>query len=272
MTLKLTPEQLEERRRQLDRAGFQAWLSPIVLLLVVYIYRVLLSPLLSRALHKSLHSSTRHPSTIGLFVRRANWLLSTTYIPGSGPLSYQLFALSYSAWLVYLARRNTGQDYMHVTKAFGQIAISQLPFQYLLAMKSQKWSPIAHATGLTHEKLNTVHRVFGRMVHLLMICHAVLYLRFFIALGILPKRVQNWDVRFGLMAFWSTNILAIMALAPIRRRVYHAVFYRSHVVLSAGLVPALWFHVPYTRWIIAQVAVLYLANGVLRMMARTGAE
>lgn len=160
---------------------------------------------------------------------------------------------------------------MHVTKAFGHVAVSQLPMHYLLAIKSPS-SPITKMTGLTHERLNAYHRLFGRIIHSFLATHAILYLRFFAKMNLLPKRLQDWDVRLGIMAFWTLNFLAILAIPQIRAKAYHKIFYRSHVIFSALLLIVLWFHVPYTRLYVGQAAAAWALNGVLRKGASQPAK
>ena len=103
---------------------------------------------------------------------------------------------------------------MHLTKAFGHVAVSQLPLHYLLSMKAPT-SPITLATGLTHERLNAYHRLFGRIIHGLLGTHAILYIRFFILNDLMAKRIQDRDVRLGLIAFWLFNFLGLLAIPPI---------------------------------------------------------
>ncbi|KIW27378.1 uncharacterized protein PV07_07121 [Cladophialophora immunda] len=261
MSLKLTPSELEERRHQLNRAGFHAWLSPIILLVVAYLCRRYFHAVFLSSKSPASASRSPHVSQVQLFLRRAEWILQTTYIPEFGPLSVQLLALMYTAWLLYLTFHNTGEDYMHLTKAFGHVAISQLPMHYLLSLKHTTYSPLRWATGLTHERLNAVHRIFGRIVHAFLATHAVLYLRFFVKMGLLPKRIKDPDVRFGILAFWMFNFLGVLSLPVVRRKMYHFLFYRSHVLLSALVIPVLWAHVPYTRFYVAQVAVIWILGG-----------
>lgn len=251
--INLSPEQIEIRRKLLDQAGYQAYLAPIVLLLTIVAYR---------QLSRSGKSSQPSASSGGLS-NRLFWFLDTTYIGEFGPLQVQLLGLLYAGFLLFRVVYQTGDDYMHVTKAFGHVAVSQLPMHYLLSVKSPK-SPVTMVTGLTHERLNAYHRLFGRVIHALLATHAILYLRFFVAKDLLPKRIKDSDVRLGVMAFWTMNFLGILAIPPIRAKVYHKVFYRSHVVLSGLLLIVLWFHVPYTRIYVGQAAVLWVLNGVLR--------
>ncbi|KIW97300.1 uncharacterized protein Z519_02692 [Cladophialophora bantiana CBS 173.52] len=272
MTLKLTASQLEERRHQLDRAGFHAWLSSIILLVVVYLYRRLFHSLLLSSKSPLSPSGSQQVSQLQLFLRRAAWVLRVTYIPEFGPLSVQLVALVYTGWLLSLTLRHTGDDYMHLTKAFGHVAISQLPMHYLLSLKHTTYSPLEWATGLTHERLNSVHRIFGRLVHAFLAAHAILYLRFFVKMGLLPKRIKDLDVRLGILAFWMFNFLGLLSLPMVRRKMYHVIFYRGHVLLSALVIPVLWAHVPYTRFYVAQVAAIWILGGLLRRSGLTNVE
>ncbi|EXJ62646.1 hypothetical protein A1O7_03084 [Cladophialophora yegresii CBS 114405] len=263
MTVKLTPEQLEARRHQLNRAGLHAWLSPLGILLAVYIYRRCLHAGSIRCL------PARGPPARGahlpLRLRRIAWVLSTTYVPEYGPLYIPLLGTLYTFWLLYLTTRGTGDDYMHVTKSMGHVAASQLPIHYLLSIKHARYSPITWATGMTHERLNSVHRLLGRIVHLFLSLHAVLYLWFFVSMGVLGRRIKDPDVQFGMLAFWGFTVLGMLSLPTVRRRVYHAVFYVSHVFLSGVVIPALWVHVPYSRWFVGQVVVIYILGVALRV-------
>ncbi|KIV91234.1 hypothetical protein PV10_05795 [Exophiala mesophila] len=265
--INLSPEQVEIRRQQLDRDGFLAWLTPIILLTVIYIYRRLYSFISysARDQNHSHKSATPHSWPRRVY-RRAAWILNTTYVSEFGPLRVQILGLFYVAWLISLAARHTGNDYMHITKALGHVAVSQLPIHYLLSFKSPM-SPISIATGVSHEQLNPYHRLLGRLIHGFLAAHAVLYIRFFVVLDLLAKRIQHRDVRLGVLAFWSFNFLGLLAIPPIRRKLYHKVFYRSHVVLSAIVVPILFFHVPYTRKYVVQAGVLWFANGLARSRA-----
>ena len=253
------PEQLAIRRRQLDEAGFQAWLSPILVLSTIYAGRLLLAR--APAAEKGVVS--KQPTPLVVLVRRVKWALNTTYVPEFGPLHVQVAGALYLSWLVFLIFRNTGNDYLHLTKAFGHVAVSQLPFQYLLAFKTSM-SPVTLATGLTHERLNAYHRLFGRIVHSLLATHALLYLRFFLVINILQKRIQDRDVRLGVIAFWLVNLLGIFALPIVRKKLYHNLFYRSHVAISGLLVVVLFFHVPYTRMYVLQAGAFWMANGYFR--------
>lgn len=255
----LTPEQVEARRKLLDQAGLRAHMLPIVILLAIYISRKA-SSLVS---NKSDSSPRNQLAGVQLQISRAKWILSNTYVAEFGQLHVQIFGLTYAAILLYIIFKGTGKDYMHVTKAFGHVAVSQLPYQYWFSLKHPK-SPITLATGLTHERLNAYHRLFGRITHALLATHAILYIWFFIAINVLAKRLNDWDVRYGLMAIWTLNFLGLLAIGPVRQKVYHKVFYQSHVVLSIVLPVVIWLHVPYTRKYMAEAIFVWIGNGFLR--------
>jgi NAD(P)H-flavin reductase len=254
-----SPALLELRRKQLDDAGFQAWLSPIVLLATIYVGRTMLA----RSVLDAGNVTPKSPSALQVFSRRVSWILNTTYLSEFGPLNVQLTGILYLGWLLFLIFRHTGHDYLHLTKAFGHVAVSQLPLHYLLAFKTPR-SPVTLATGLTHERLNAYHRLFGRIVHGLLATHAMLYVNFFVAKDLLSKRIQDKDVRLGIIAFWLVNVLGLLALPTMRKKAYHKLFYQSHVIISALVPLALFFHVPYTKRYVLQAGVFWLANGLFR--------
>jgi len=262
----LEPAALELRRSRLDLAGFHAWLCPIVILVAIYISRQLLAPSGTRQELNASKRVSQRPSRLRLLPPSISRILSTTFIPEFGPLHVQLLGLTYSAWLLYLVFRGTGNDYLHLTKSFGHVAISQLPLQYLLSLKSPR-SPVTLATGLTYERLNAYHRLLGRIVHLLLTAHATLYLRFFVLADLLGKRIKDRDVRLGLVAFWSFHVLALLALPPFRK-FYRQLFYRSHVVISALVIPILFFHVSYTRLYVLQAGVFWILSCYTRRASR----
>jgi hypothetical protein len=245
--LKRTPEELELLRSQLNAAGLYAYLSPIAALLFIFVLRQLPA------------RGPKSEGASGSSLSRIADRLNTTYIREFGPLYVQVFGLAYGLWLAFLVFRGTSNDYMHLTKAFGHVVVSQLPWHYLLAVKNTTYSPISMATGLRYDRLNATHRLFGRIIHVFLATHAVLYLKAFVDMGVLQQRLSNRVVQLGIFTFWAFNFLGILAVPPLRKGA-RSLFWRSHVILSAAVLPALWFHVPYTRWYIGQAAVLYFVN------------
>ena len=256
----LSPQQIEERRNILDRNGFYAYLTPIVILTVVALYQKVARPS-SRSSKDGLKASP--PTPLRKIIRQAHWWLSTPLNPEFGAVRVHLMGILYATWLLFLSFRQTTDDYMHLTKRLGHIAISQLPLHYLLAVKSPS-SPIQSITGLSYETLLPYHRLSGRLVHLFLLAHGILYMNFFWQAGLLPKRLSGWDVRFGITALTMLNILGITAIPPIRKVAYHNHFYKSHVCISLAVLLVPFLPVPYTRLYVVQCFLLAAFNAVTR--------
>jgi NAD(P)H-flavin reductase len=254
-----TADELALRRKQLDQAGFEAWVTPTFILLHIYISRRLAPSFPSSLKNKDLNV----PSHLEFLGRRLTWVLQSSPFPEYGPLFLNIFAVVYLSYVFYVATKNTGNDYLHLTKALGHVAISQLPLHYLLAMKSPT-SPLTLATAWTHERLNSVHRLLGRIVAILAFSHATLYLKFFLDKGLLRKRLGDWDVRLGLMAFTLVALMSLLALPMVRKRAYYRGFYVGHVLGSALLLVVLWAHMRWTRRYVVQAACFWVANILLR--------
>ncbi|KAL8729744.1 MAG: hypothetical protein Q9166_004573 [cf. Caloplaca sp. 2 TL-2023] len=275
----LDETQLQQRRHLLDLYGQFAQFSALVpllayqVLLVVQFLRSKINPSAQR--HKKEHTSPVvsrfdersvevDPSQISrrgrfqwfldqevslrlpLDIRPSNW----------GTWRVLLIAAFWTIWLFILTVRDTGNDYLHLTKRFGIIASSQLPLHYLLALKSP-FSPITLLTHLTHEQLNPYHRVLGRILLLFFSLHASLYLNFFIQKSLLTKRIRDPDVILGLLAITTFLILGTTALSWVRRRSYF-LFFAIHVTASVSVLPTLYFHVSHLRTYIIEAGVIYI--------------
>ena len=172
-------------------------------------------------------------------------------------------------WLLVLVFRDTGDDYLHLTRRFGIVAASQLPLHYLLAAKS--WSPIQYMTRMSHEELNPYHRLLGRILIALFSVHAAMYLNFYVQKSLLLKRIQDRDVILGLLAITTFMVIGTTALAKIRAWNYRVFFY-LHVILSLSLLPILFFHVSHIRRYIIESAAVYLILILQRNVSQTTAE
>lgn len=198
-----------------------------------------------------------------------SWFSGEAVVQGWGTWRHWLLALFWTFWLLLLILKDTGDDYLHVTKRFGIVAASQLPIHYLLAVKA--WSPIQYITRMSHEELNPYHRNLGRIIVILMACHAFLYLNFYVQKGFLGKRIQDRDVILGLCAISSAIILFTTALASIRTYNYRLFFY-IHVILSMALLPILYFHVSHIRLFILETAAIYVLLVIQRNACQARVE
>ena len=270
--VQLSPLQAQERRELLDRYGHYAYMTPICLLGTIYLFRSLgflwTTYVPSKTVVKIESKIPRIPLTARYYARRVLWWLDDPLTPEFGTRKVHAIGLTYALWLLYLTFHKTGDDYMHVTKRLGHIAVSQLPLQYAMSIKSKR-NPIQMAAGMSWEALNPYHRLFGRIVHGFVISHVFCYLNFFVWAGVLGKRLGDTDVRLGLAAFWAFNILAITAIPPLRKSGYHTRFYRPHIAAALILLPLLVFHVPYTRKYIYQALAAYMFNGIARTSSTT---
>ena len=277
----LNNEQNLRRRQLLDGYGQFAQLS-ILLLPLVYQLCFGLRLLISRTWpFKPPQAVKEHQSPVVSGFRqpprgnstnlltRIRWFLDEEVFVGWNTRQEWLAAILWTVWLLVLVFRDTGDDYLHLTRRFGIVAASQLPLHYLLAAKS--WSPIQYMTRMSHEELNPYHRLLGRILIALFSVHAAMYLNFYVQKSLLLKRIQDRDVILGLLAITTFMAIGTTALAKIRTWNYRVFFY-LHVILSLSLLPILFFHVTHIRRYIIESAVIYLILILQRNVSQTTAE
>ena len=160
---------------------------------------------------------------------------------------------------------HTSADYLHLTKRFGIVGASQLPFLYLLIWKSS-WSPIQTLTRSSHETLNVYHQSLGRIITLLVFLHAAFYLNFYVQSNILGNKLKEAYVLCGIAGTISFAAIGTTALSPVRRWSYR-VFYAVHVILATALLPVLFFHVHHIRIYLYETAAIYALNSLTRWLS-----
>lgn len=151
---------------------------------------------------------------------------------------------------------------MHLAKRFGAIGASQLPLQYLLALKSP-YSPFQLLTRSSHETLNALHQHLGYIITGLFYAHVGLYLNFFIVKNLLAAKLQAGYILAGVFSIVAFTAVGTTALAPVRKWSYR-VFYFVHVTLATLLLPILFLHVSHIRIYIYETALVYAAQALLR--------
>ncbi|MCJ1389524.1 hypothetical protein MMC18_002381 [Xylographa bjoerkii] len=266
----LTPEQLTQRRFLLDYYGQLAQYSiifPLLCFQVPIVSRFLVSQA-QRSFKTNAKTLTKYGerpplavargfvSPIIQIIRKIKWVLDESIRPGWGTWKQAVFGVLWGSWLFALVLRNTGDDYMHVTKRFGIVAASQLPLHYLLSSKPA-YNPIQYLTRLSHEELNPYHRVFGYVLMSLFVAHATLYLNFYLQMGFLAKRIKDIDVQLGLACVISFATIATSAISSVRHYSYR-IFYTLHITLSFAVLPILYFHVKYLRIYILETTAVYV--------------
>ncbi|TGZ83691.1 hypothetical protein EX30DRAFT_338303 [Ascodesmis nigricans] len=243
----LTDSEKRARREALDGAGIDVFMSQIVLFIAICVFRALFPHHRKNAVEWFLLKpiSLKYP----ILKTPAHWLVIGTW------MSYCFF----------LVLRNTGDDYLHLTKAFGTVAVANLPFHFLFASKRFILAPLL---STSYESLNFFHRWLGRIITILLSGHAFLYLNFFYDTNRLTNRFLENDVQWG---FWSYLIFTTISSSANHwvREWSYRLFYTLHITLPMLLFPMLYFHVSHLRpYLIAGIA-FYIIDHILRYFART---
>lgn len=249
----LDDAQKQARRESLDRHAAIAQFSAAVPIAVILLYRlgswlatrsssqrgayaaVPGSPVLKQKRLSAAGSWTSTFRAIGwwfgddvVFLGQ-NWGQRDQMIAGAG----------WFLWLVFLCFNDTGNDYLHLTKRFGIVALSQFPLQFLLSLKNI--NPFAYAFGSSHEHLNRWHRTLGWVIYFLLCAHASLYLNFYVQQGILAERLTKLVPVLGLSSFIGITLMSVTALKFIRDYSYR-VFFIIHLIGALSLLGAIYFH------------------------------
>ncbi|KAG5957028.1 hypothetical protein E4U57_002081 [Claviceps arundinis] len=198
--------------------------------------------------------------------RSLMWRLGDdVYFAGShwGQWDEWLLGALWTAWLLVLSIKGTRNDYFHLTKRLGAIAVSQLPIQYLLSLKSL--NPFAWVFKSSHEHINRYHRVLGRIIYGLVLLHLILYNAYFIYAGIWLRRIFDFVVFCGLIA--SLGLHGLIATSTrIVRQLSYRLFFIMHVAVAVLMPVLLFFHAPSARlYIIEAVVVLVVDLAVRRV-------
>ncbi|KAG6011046.1 hypothetical protein E4U21_000077 [Claviceps maximensis] len=196
--------------------------------------------------------------------RRLTWRLGDDVsLAGShwGQWDEWLLGALWTAWLLVLSVKGTGNDYFHLTKRLGAIAASQLPIQYLLANKAL--NPYAWAFKSSHEHINRYHRVLGRIVYGLVLAHLVLYNAYFIYAGIWLRRIFNSVVFCGVIA--SLGLHGITATAiQLARQLSYRLFFITHVAVAVLMPVLLFFHASSARLYVIEAVVVFTVDLAVR--------
>ncbi|KAK5173785.1 uncharacterized protein LTR77_002466 [Saxophila tyrrhenica] len=289
----LTDAQKHQRRELLDKHANIAQFSAIVPLLVIQLWSGFSWLRKTWQNHNDLDLpsspyrkdvSARSPRGLDharVLLRKVRWWLGEEQRLGDivGTRGQVIFALSWMVWLFWLCFAETGDgklnimhhkynimlknsDYLHVTKRFGIIASSQLPFHYLLALKSP-YSPLQLLTRKSHETLNVYHQFLGKAIAFLLYIHAVLYLNFYVQKSLLISKIQELYVLCGIIGVVAFKIVTI---PPFKHRKYRF-WYLTHILISSLLLPLLFFHVSHLRVYLYEAGLIYAVHAFLRYRA-----
>lgn len=304
----LSPDQRHARRLVLDRYGHYAFLlsvAPAIVMLVVRtaswavaLFKIYASnyrlapgdPGSAYPASSSPASSSRYeviPDSPSLkshrltargsweaWLRRVKWWLAgdvSVFGQSYGQRDEWIAGTLYLTALLTLCAVETGRDYLHLTKRFGIVAMSQLPLQYILAMRHV--NPLLALFKTSHEQINRWHRALGAVVYILVVLHSVFYLNFF-AQTPSPSGGSFWGrlvrpvVALGLIAFFGMTILSTTALSIVRRWSYR-LFFVTHVLVAFALPAVVFFHASHSKYYVAAALLLLIADITLRRIHTT---
>lgn len=259
----ISKEEKHQRRISLDRYAFIAFASSFAPLILSLLVRLVL---IGTAYFRSSTSQqqqryTEIPTSPAIKAQRTTskkhqlasalrkfswWLDDEVVLFGTswGRKEEWILGSAWTAWLLVLCVVGTGTDYFHLTKRFGIIAVSQMPLQYMLALKPL--NPAAFVFASSHEQVNRYHRLLGRIVYLLFTLHMVFYVSYFLWGGILLKKLAEPVVAAGLIAGLAFHSLAGTTLRAIRDFSYR-LFFITHLLAAFAIPIMVFFHAEHAR-------------------------
>lgn len=131
------------------------------------------------------------------------------------------------------------------------VSVTQVPLVYMLAMKSI--NPVSLLTGLSHERLNWLHRWVARTLLVTATVHGFHFWRQWVIADFVALELKIMpSVKYGLGAWAVLLWSAATSLYPVRERAYE-VFVAQHLVSVVVLLWLLYMHLPpvaaYNLWL-----------------------
>ncbi|KAK4166564.1 putative ferric reductase transmembrane component [Cladorrhinum sp. PSN259] len=274
--INLTGAEKTARRETLGKYGLIAQLSDLIPVAIILLFR------LGKWVAQSQGSRNGEYTTIpsspvlkkkrsegagqwAIFIRKAKWWLGEDVVGFGmhmGQRDQWLVGTIWALWLLFLSFIETGEDYLHLTKRLGLVAVSQYPLQYLLSLKSL--NPFCYLLKSSHERINRWHRVSARVTTFLLYLHAILYLNFFIQTSRL-YRLAVPIVFTGVLAFIFLNTLITTALRPVRHFSYR-LFFIIHLTFATAIPFLILVHAPPARGFMIQSLLVFFVDLASRKM------
>jgi ferric-chelate reductase len=138
------------------------------------------------------------------------------------------------------------QQLVYNANRLGFLALGLIPVIFLLAMKS--FSPLVLLLGKSYEKLNFLHRWIGRMLLVILLAHASLWINSWQKTSgtyTLQMLSQSKQI-YGITALSFLVLLAASSVRPARSFSYPTFFF-LHVTGFVGFIVAVSYHTPYAR-------------------------
>ncbi|KAI3325834.1 ferric reductase like transmembrane component [Xylariaceae sp. AK1471] len=268
----LDAAQKQARRHALDRYGLIAQLStlaPVAVFLLYHLVRWAIARVTGSirgtyaAVPGSPASKRRRLSVVGSWIataRKIAWWLGddAVFLGWSwGPRDQIIAGVVWTIWLLVLCVVDTGNDYLHLTKRFGIVGVSQFPVQYLLSLKSL--NPFALALRSSHEEVNRWHRVLGRVIYVFVTLHALFYLNFYYQNNLLGQKITSIVPVLGFTAIIGMHFLQGTALSVVRQYSYR-VFFITHLLVALALPPVIYFHAHHASFYVWESLVVFVAD------------
>ncbi|KAB8236345.1 putative metalloreductase Fre8, partial [Aspergillus alliaceus] len=270
----VSPTEQQHRRELLNLRGCYAQCSFLLVVLLVRLYNEYF-----RVAEKSNDSRVRR--------RQRSWWDLPPFTTWTETRRQYAICIIWLGWLLSLSIWNSGNDYLHLTKALAHVALSQLPFQVLISPPlyldtSNPASPstMSILTSTMQPALTPYHRLFGRVVlSPLLAGHAALYLNFFAQSShpdfssLLTKRLQDTDVQWGFGGL-TLLIMILLFVRPLRAAFWvqlwptsspkarREAFYYGHISLVVLLCVAAYYHVAQARVFIIEALAASVVNSV----------
>ncbi|KAF9527245.1 hypothetical protein CPB83DRAFT_856618 [Crepidotus variabilis] len=143
----------------------------------------------------------------------------------------------------------------------GWIAVGQLAFVYAFAQKN---NILGGMLGYGYEKVNFLHRFSGRIVVLASNVHSFHYFYKWTLEGSFKQNMANPHRIMGVIALLCMDILYLFSIKFVRDRSYN-LFYRSHLICLALVLPATYFHKTATLPYLFACVAIYGFDRVIRV-------
>lgn len=175
------------------------------------------------------------------------------------PLGRSLVLAAYWAMVIYMLRWESVVYDAYYWERIGYraawVSVTQVPFVYLLAMKS---SIIGFLSGSSHERLNWLHRWVSRTLLITVTIHGGHFFTEWVISGSIGNESfvafelnMMPMVKYGMGAWFILLWTFLSSLTPIRRLSYE-IFVLQHLAAAAVFLWLLWVHVPayatYNIW------------------------
>ncbi|KAL8287102.1 hypothetical protein RQP46_004108 [Phenoliferia psychrophenolica] len=125
----------------------------------------------------------------------------------------------------------------------GWMSIALLPFQVILA---SKWNLITVCTGISHEKLQPLHRWTAWTMYVLALIHTFPFIVVSIKTGVMEANWRTFTYWSGVAALIPNTFLVTMSIAAIRNR-YYETFKGLHFIVAAFFIVMLFLHCGFTQ-------------------------